>query len=427
MALTVIVVGAGSRGNKYSKYATLFPDELQIVGVADPDKHAVKHLKAQHSVCTLVWENWKELVDEGERMADAVFLCTQDRDHVDPFRELLRLGYHILLEKPMGATLAECETILRVQQTYPDRVVQVCHVLRYLPMYQQAKKIIDSGVLGKISTVVHKEPVGHEHFAHAFVRGNWSTLETSCPSIVAKCCHDVDLLLHLFGTCTGKPLVLASQTVFNPSNKPPESGDAEYCTDCALRDTCVYSSKRHYEDGATPKNIKKWPRKIVTGQVIQDIEDFEEARSTLQTHLHHQRYDKCVFSGHNTVNDAYVATWKTDDNTMVTLHMIPVSEKVCERETVVYAANGELRLYMGNDTGSVVEQYDFRTRKTTRHLNMTEHKVPEEMPGHCGADFLNVKAFVTAARHKDTDAVLTSVAESIVSHRFAFLIDECAQ
>lgn len=47
-------------------------------------------------------------------------------------------------------------------------------VLRYSSFNQEITKVIRSGELGELVNVVHIEPVGHWHFAHSYVRGNWS-------------------------------------------------------------------------------------------------------------------------------------------------------------------------------------------------------------------------------------------------------------
>ena len=46
-------------------------------------------------------------------------------------------------------------------------------------------------------SIQHIEEVGYWHHAHSFVRGNWRNKEESCPMILQKCCHDMDIMLWL--------------------------------------------------------------------------------------------------------------------------------------------------------------------------------------------------------------------------------------
>lgn len=68
-------------------------------------------------------------------------------------------------------------------------------VLRYSPYNKSVVDVIRSRTLGKPINIVHVEPVGYFHFAHSYVRGNWSREETSSFALLAKSCQYV--VLHL--------------------------------------------------------------------------------------------------------------------------------------------------------------------------------------------------------------------------------------
>ena len=106
--ITVITLGAGSRGNTYGNYGVQFPNELDIVGVAEPnpirnERYAEKHnIPAQNRFTT--WEH----VFEQPKFADAVIISTPDGLHYAPCMKALEMGYDILLEKPIAPTEKEC-------------------------------------------------------------------------------------------------------------------------------------------------------------------------------------------------------------------------------------------------------------------------------------------------------------------------------
>lgn len=64
-------------------------------------------------------------------------------------------------------------------------------MLRYSPYNKAVSEIVLSRELGQLINIVHVEPIGYFHFAHSYVRGNWSKEEESCFSLMTKSCQYV--------------------------------------------------------------------------------------------------------------------------------------------------------------------------------------------------------------------------------------------
>ena len=179
-----------------------------------------------------------------------MFICTQDRQHVPMALAALEKGYHVLLEKPISPELSECIE-LQKKAHEKNRVVTVCHVLRYSPFYQTVKQIMDSGKLGEIRNISAHEDVGYFHQAHSFVRGNWRSSEETSPMILAKSCHDMDLLQWLMGQRCEYISSYGSLSHFR-ADKAPE-GATEYCLGgCKCKDECPYDAEKIYITNKRP-------------------------------------------------------------------------------------------------------------------------------------------------------------------------------
>lgn len=99
--------------------------------------------------------------------------------------EFAKKKVHILLEKPMGVSKQDCIDIASAGEAN-NIMIAVGHVLRYMPLYQTVKSIIDSGEFGQVVNIRHVENIGYYHFAHSYVRGNWRSEEESTFSLMAK-------------------------------------------------------------------------------------------------------------------------------------------------------------------------------------------------------------------------------------------------
>src|SRR5437773_604996 len=72
---------------------------------------------------------------------------------------------------------------------------------RFASFFIALREVITSGRLGAIVSVDWRENLIYWHFAHSYVRGNWGNTRRSSPMILTKCCHDLDLLVWMFGRC----------------------------------------------------------------------------------------------------------------------------------------------------------------------------------------------------------------------------------
>ena len=147
--LKLIVLGCGSRGNAYAAFAAHDPDRARIVAVADPREF---HRNRIGGLCGVPAERrcrlWTE-VAALPKFADGVLICTQDAMHTEPTIAFARPGYHILPEKPVAPTAAECRKIV-AEVKKAGIIFSVCHVLRHTPFSRLLKKTLDAGTISQL-------------------------------------------------------------------------------------------------------------------------------------------------------------------------------------------------------------------------------------------------------------------------------------
>lgn len=167
------------------------------------------------------FSNWEDLLARPQ-MADAALICTLDDMHTEPTLAALKQGYHVLLEKPMSNSETECRAIAAAAEE-AQRVLSVCHVLRYTPFYRTIKQLIDDGQVGEVASLSQVENVGYWHHAHSFVRGNWRCSEQTSPMILQKSCHDMDILLWLSGQRCTRVSSFGSLHHFDAAHAPQDA------------------------------------------------------------------------------------------------------------------------------------------------------------------------------------------------------------
>ena len=122
----VAVIGAGHLGKIHTRLLHSQPDQVQLVGVADPSPEAQRAVLNQAEI--QVVSDYRKLIPE----IDAAIIATPTRFHHAVAMDLLQNGIHTLIEKPLTDSVADAEELVEVAQSN-DCVVQVGHVERFNP------------------------------------------------------------------------------------------------------------------------------------------------------------------------------------------------------------------------------------------------------------------------------------------------------
>lgn len=394
--LTAITCGAGNRGNVYGNYAVQYPEELDIIGVAEPiairnERYAEKHTIAKKNR----FDTW-ERVFERPKFADAIIITTPDDLHYGPCMKALEMGYHVLLEKPISPSEQECRDILALAER-SGKIVAVCHVLRYAPYFEKLREIMQSGVLGKVVSMQHFEPIQHVHMSHSFVRGNWHNSVDTAPIILAKSCHDLDMMRWLVGSPVKSLNAFGDVSWFKTENAP--EGSTARCTDgCAAEANCPYSALKIYHRDRTWLHHFDLP------------EDKELHGEAIMTYLRESNYGRCVYRMENDQPDHYTMNILFENGVTASFNM--------EAFTSYHGRRTRVMGSMGDVVGDMTSftHTDFRTGEKTVWEQKTD--------GHGGGDWKLVSDFIQAVGHEDPSLLTSTIGASIESHIMGFAAEK---
>ena len=403
--VTAITLGAGGRGTVYGNYAAQFPENLKIIGVAEPvpfrqQKYALKHgIPDDNRFGT--WED----VFKQPKFADAIIISTPDNLHFAPCIKALEMGYDILLEKPIAPTEKECRAILAKAKA-TGRIVAVCHVLRYAPYFVKMRELIAQGAIGEVISVQHLEPIEFQHMAHSYVRGNWHNSKQTTPIILAKSCHDLDIIKWVINKPCEEITAMGDLKWFRRSNAP--EGSTDRCIEgCKVEASCPYSALKIYTPKSTSRN-----------RVLDLSEDASRHAEEIRERMLSSNYGRCVYRMDNDQPDHYVTNIQFADSVTASFSMEAFTS-YSGRRTRILGSKGDL---VGDMTELVVN--DFVTGKPTKFIPRYTDVAGYEKSGHGGGDWLLVKDFVAAVSKQDPSLLTSTIDASIESHIMGFKAEE---
>jgi predicted dehydrogenase len=436
-----ILIGAGERGAlSYAPYALAYPEQLRFVAVAEPDPDRRERFARQHDLpADRVFPSWEPLLEQPQ-LARAALVCTQDQLHTAPTLAALQAGYDVLLEKPMATTAEECR-LLADAARQAGRQLHVGHVLRYTRHFKKMFQLLQAGVLGQVVHVSHSENVSWWHMAHSYVRGSWANQAASSPIILAKCCHDLDLLVWMFGRCE-QLASTGSLLHFCPENAPP--GAPPYCLDgCPAAGACPYYAPFIYlglkplfrSFAASASGLKRLavstylrapglvralsrvvpPLREMTGYrglPVSAVALDPTPENVLEA-LCEGPYGRCVYHAGSDNPDHQVVMMKFSGGVSVVLTLQGHSH-IEGRRTQIYGSRGTLEAHFGLG-GSYIEVLEHRSGRRTRWNTSASSTTG----GHGGGDFGLMAGFIQSLRSEAGQA-LTTAEQALESHLMAF-------
>jgi predicted dehydrogenase len=234
---------------------------------------------------------------------------------------------------------------------------------------------------------------------HSYVRGKFRSRAVAAPIILAKCCHDLDLMAWLVAAMPLRVASFGRLSHYRPEAAP--DGAPERCTDgCPVQARCVHDAVRFYL-GPDDKLARSWPWADVS---------LDPSREARQRALEQGRYGRCVYHCDNDVPDHQTALIEFENGVQGTFTL--QGHATHETRTLrISGSEGELRGLLREGAISV-----------SRHgvLETEQHDLPAGEAGHFGGDTGLLDHFTDVVARDAAAEVRTSGRVSLISHVLGF-------
>jgi UDP-N-acetylglucosamine 3-dehydrogenase len=187
------VIGVGKMGINHVKIFSQMKD-VELIGIADINETHVREVAKEYN--TKAYVNYEDLL---AAKPDAVSIVVPTTLHKQVGTDSLNAGCHILVEKPIAATLEEGKEMLALAHRVNKKLL-VGHVERFNPAVGILKEIIDDGVLGGVVSISSKRV------------GPYSPRINDCGIILDLAPHDIDVISYLYNDRVSEVYAVAGKT-----------------------------------------------------------------------------------------------------------------------------------------------------------------------------------------------------------------------
>jgi len=176
--LKIGVAGAGVMGRNHARVLSELRG-VELTTVFDPDAVTAEGVAAAYGATAVITA--QEFVAAG---LDAAVIATPNRYHADLGVALLNAGVHVLVEKPIAATVADAQAMIDAAKAN-NRVLMVGHVERFNPAVETVKRAIEGDEI--ISIQINRV-------------GPFPPRMGEVGVVIDLAVHDIDIIRHLTGS-----------------------------------------------------------------------------------------------------------------------------------------------------------------------------------------------------------------------------------
>jgi UDP-N-acetyl-2-amino-2-deoxyglucuronate dehydrogenase len=193
--IRVAVIGTGAISAAHIEAYLTFGARCQIVALCDIYPEKAQERKQKHNLNCDVVSDYRELLSRDD--IDLVSVCTPPYTHADIAVEALHAGKHVIVEKPMASSLAECDRMNEAAEA-SGKILSVISQNRFGDAVMKLKKVLDSGLAGRI---VHAQVDSFWWRGYVYYdlwwRGTWEKEGGGCT--LNHAVHHIDMFQWMMG------------------------------------------------------------------------------------------------------------------------------------------------------------------------------------------------------------------------------------
>ena len=211
MTINTGLLGAGWFGREAHLKNLLRLPDVRVVAASSRSRTSRDAAQQLVGGQLQVFEDWRDVLKVGS--LDAVIIALTNDQHHAAATAALRAGLHVLCEKPLGISIAECDEIINAS-TEAEKTLQVGHEMRFQCLYQRIKALVDSGAVGDPQIMWCREYRGP-------MRPGWrSSQKRTGGLLLEKNCHHFDLFNWILNTQPVRVAAFGGKNVLMDSDLP---------------------------------------------------------------------------------------------------------------------------------------------------------------------------------------------------------------